>query len=276
MNVLSNICKNCGTEFTDKFCNHCGEKFYTEHDRSFKHLFEEVLHFLTHFEGSFFITIKTMLASPGKFAWDFCYGIRKRYFKPISFFLMLVIVYLLFPVFEGLNMKLHFYTENKLYGAYASEQISKVKEVKKYTEEELEEAYKHKGEKTSKFLLFSVIPFMALISYALGFRKRKYYFDHFIFATEASSFFILFGFLILPFLILLLSKMGIHLLTEDWQIGAFVYTVFGIYTGLACRRFFGFKKFYSMLYAFLFSAMLFVFIQFIYKFILFFITIHLV
>src|SRR5579871_2821131 len=100
------VCKNCKHSFVGNFCNACGEKVYHENDRAFKHLFEEVLHFLTHFDGTLLRNIKTMLTYPGKVSEDFCYGIRKKYFKPLSLFLLLVILYLLFPLFGGLNMKL--------------------------------------------------------------------------------------------------------------------------------------------------------------------------
>ena len=73
-------CKNCQHEFTGKFCNQCGEKVYSEHDKSLKHVFEEGFHFLTHFEGTFFNTLRTIVLRPGKLSLDFCYGIRKRYF----------------------------------------------------------------------------------------------------------------------------------------------------------------------------------------------------
>jgi hypothetical protein len=38
-------CKNCGHAFEGKFCNACGEKFYTDKDKSVKHLLEEAFHF---------------------------------------------------------------------------------------------------------------------------------------------------------------------------------------------------------------------------------------
>ena len=48
-------CKNCGNFFYGNYCNICGEKVYTEHDKSILHFFEDAVHFLTHFEGNFFL-----------------------------------------------------------------------------------------------------------------------------------------------------------------------------------------------------------------------------
>src|SRR5687767_10494276 len=102
-------CKNCGTSFTGKYCNECGEKRYTEHDRTVTHFVEEGVHFLTHFEGTFFTTLRYIFTRPGKLSADYCFGIRKSLFKPLSLFLLLCIIYLLFPVFEGLNMRLNYH-----------------------------------------------------------------------------------------------------------------------------------------------------------------------
>jgi hypothetical protein len=267
-------CKNCGNHFTGKYCNQCGEKVYDAHARSFKHLFEEAFHFLTHFEGTFFNSLKAMALRPGKLSLDFCSGIRKKYFKPLSFFLMLVIIYLLFPVFEGLNMKLHFHKAQMLYGNYAASESEKVREEKNYTEEQLEEAFDHKGEKTSKFMLFTILPFMALVSYALGFRKRKYYFDHFIFSTEVVSFFILWGFLVLPFILLIAHWVHLPPVTEDLVL-ILVFLISGFYTSTGARRFFGFRRWYSILYGVVFCVLLGLFLEFVYKFLLFFVAIHL-
>jgi hypothetical protein len=268
-------CKNCGNTFNGRFCNECGEKVYTEHDRSFKHIFEEGFHFLTHFEGNFFNTLKAILAKPGRLSLDFCNGIRKRYFKPLSFFLMLVIIYLLFPVFEGLNKDVKYHKQNNFYGTYATQEVSKVQSAKHFTDEEMREAYKHKGEKTSKFLLFITIPAMALMSYAMGFRKRKYYFDHFIFAVEPISFLILSGFLLAPFVLVILNYSGIKFYLKNDSLVPVIFLLLVGYTTIAARTFFKFKWWFSAVYALILSISLGLFIGFVYNPILFFIAIHL-
>mgnify|MGYP003546581747 FL=1 len=109
----NSVCKNCGNHFTGKFCNQCGEKIYNEKDKLIKHLFNDAIHFTSHFDGTFLTSLKTAITKPGKISLDYCSGIRKKYFKPVPFFLLLVVFYLLFPRFQGLNMKA---------GTYASPQ----------------------------------------------------------------------------------------------------------------------------------------------------------
>jgi hypothetical protein len=269
-------CKNCGNNFTGRFCNFCGEKVYQETDRSFAHLLHEAFHFLTHFEGTFLRSLRTMFRQPGRISLDFCTGIRKKYFKPLSFFLMMVILYLLFPMFEGLNMKLKFHKTHRAYREYATQKVADVQLKREYTDVQMEEVFHRKSEKLSKFLLFIVIPFAALVSYVLGFKKRRYFYDHFIFSTEMVSFLILYGFLIFPLLIVPLRYIKIPFAITELHIGIAIWTGLGIYIGVAARRFFGFKKFFSVFYAFVFSFGMVFTLEVIYKFLLFNIAIRLI
>jgi hypothetical protein len=274
----SATCKNCGNRFVGKFCNNCGEKIYTEKDRSVKHILSEGLHFVSHLDGTLLTTIKTIFTRPGQLSLDYCDGKRKKYFKPLSFFLLLVILYLLFPVFEGLNMKLYFHQTHNLYGKYASAKVAGILSTHKYgSYSQLAEAFHHASEKTSKFLLFIVIPFMAFFSWAISFKKRKLYFDNFVFTIEAFSFYILWGFLLLPLFTAIYRWItGSYLFTNDLYVGITISVVFIIYLAIAAKRFFHFKWWYSIIYAILFSVALFAFLECIYKFILFVITINMV
>lgn len=270
-------CKNCGNHFTGKYCNNCGEKVYTAKDRSVKHIVSEGLHFITHFDGTLLTTLKTMFTRPGQYSLDYCNGIRKKYFKPLSFFLLLVILYLLFPVFEGLNMKLYFHQTHDLYGKFASPKVAAIMEHKQISYEVLADKFHHTGEKVSKFLLFIIIPFLALFSWGIAFRKRRLYYDNFIFSMEISSFFILWGFLVLPLITSLYHLITRHyLFSGEAGSGISIITGFIIYLVIAARRFFHFRWWYSILYSLLFSVVLIAFLEYIYKFILFVITISIV
>jgi hypothetical protein len=205
-------CKSCNNVFTGRFCNSCGEKVFSEKDKSLAHIFEEVFHFITHFEGSFFTTLKTFLGSPGKFSLEFCSGIRKKYFKPISFFLLLVILYLLFPKFAGLNMKLAVLA-NPDYG-YSNFTLSLIKSkmtAKSITAIELAKLYDAKSPSISKIALFLYIPLSCFVLQLLFLQKRKPFYDNFILSTEISSFFIFSSYLAFPFLAFLVNLIAPNL-----------------------------------------------------------------
>ncbi len=271
------VCKNCDHSFSGKYCNNCGEKIYTEKDRSVRHILSEGFHFVTHLDGTLFTTLKAIFTTPGKLSLDYCNGLRKKYFKPISFFLLLVILYLLFPLFDGLNTKAYYHVRHPLYGSYALRKSLEVLQAKHLTDTQFGEAFGHASEKISKFLLFIIIPVMACFSWTLSFKKRKYYYDNFIFSIEASSFLILWGFLVFPLVLLVLHKV-FPVLTNlsDAQMIITSLGIFTVYILIAAKRFFQFSWWYCALYSLLYTFTMAIFIQFIYKFILFFITIQFV
>jgi hypothetical protein len=271
------VCLNCGHTFSGKFCNQCGEKVYTEHDRSVPHLFEEAFHFFTHFEGKFFNTLKAVLLKPGKLSLDYCDGLRKKYFKPLSFFLLLVIIYLLFPVFEGLNQRLEHHQDHEIYGTYATARVEKIKKERNIDDEAVAELFQRKSEKASKFLLFVIIPCMAVFSWAAGFRKRKYYFDHFVFSIEAASVLVLVIFLLLPLLLIILALFHVPVRwIEDLHVSIVSTIILSVYLALMSKRFFGFKWWYNIIFCTVYFVGMLVVIQYVYRTLLFFISIHLI
>lgn len=272
--MQEHVCKSCGNKFAGRFCNNCGEKIYSQKDKKISHLFEEGLHFVTHFEGTFLTSLKTIVFSPGKLSDDFCFGIRKRYFKPLSFFLMLVILYLLFPVFEGLNMRLYYHTSHDLYGVFAQKKVASVMAAKHLSFEQVSDIFHNKGEKVSKFLLFIILPAMAAISWLLAFKKRRYYYDHFIYSTENTSFFMLWGFLLLPLIMVILRVfLGNQVFQGDFISGSVIIIGMLIFTFISARRFFKFSSWYSIIYTILYLGLLVLFVQYIYKFLLFYLSI---
>lgn len=197
------ICKNCSLSFTGKFCNHCGQKNYTEEDKKFTHFAHEIIHFLTHFDGSFLKTVKTVVTKPGKLSSDYCNGKRKTYYKPISFFLLLVVLYILFPVARGLNPEMEVYQTNKLAGEFIKKQIDHKISSKNISREQLSEKFYHLSTKSSKILLLLLIPFSAVLLYILFFKEKRYAFDLYIISTEFNSMIMLLFCFLLPVLAIL-------------------------------------------------------------------------
>ena len=267
------ICKSCSTTLTGKYCSQCGEKVITNHDKSVLHLVEEAFHFVTHFEGTFFTTLKTLATRPGKVSLDYCEGIRKKYFKPLSLFLLLVVIYLLFPVFEGLNMKLKFHINSPFYGTYARQQIDHLLQNGMEMKDVIL-AFQAKSVTISKFLLLIIIPLLALALWPFTFKRRKYFFDQMVFSAEINSVFLLWGFLVLPVIVLLLLKVnkfftGNSLAFNDDLSGLLIIIPLCIYVGFASGRFYKLNFFYSLGVTIVFFFAHNFIVHFIYKFILF-------
>ena len=267
-------CKNCGNEFCGKYCNVCGEKVYTEKERSAFHFLEEGFHFLTHFEGTFFTTIRTLFFKPGQISVDYAFGVRKKYFRLLSLFLLLVVVYLLFPAFEGLNMKLKFHEQHPMYGGYATEKVKAIMLQKNWSAAEAANVFQNISEKTSKILLLLIIPLTALACWAVTFKKRRYVFDQMVFATEVNCFYLLWGFLLLPLIVLgfgfIFKTIFDRYFPFNDSISAIVVSIpLVVFVGIAGRRFYKLKNWQLVLFAlYFFVAHTFV-IQFVYKFVLF-------
>lgn len=233
-------CKNCGKTFDGNFCNHCGEKVYTEKDKHVTHFFEEGLHFITHFEGKFFTTLKTIFTAPGKLSFDYSNGIRKKYFKPLSFFLMLVILYLLLPVFDGLNISMEQHTKRQ-YGEFAALKIEQKINSTAFTREHLAELFDEKSSKVSKPLLLIIIPLTALFTWLLTFKKRKLFFDQLVISTEINIVFLLWGFLLLPLIFLLYASLTGYTQFNDELITYLIYIPLLAYCYIAFTRFYQLK-----------------------------------
>lgn len=276
MESTTSFCKNCGSSLTGHYCNNCGEKAYYEHDKSIIRLADEAVHFITHFEGSFFTTVRTFLTRPGKFSADYCNGIRKKYFKPISFFLMLVILYLLFPYFRGLNMRFGSYisVENR-YSWYALPVAREKIKTHTITGYELAEKYDKKSPVFAKLLLLVLIPLSAFVLALLFYTSKRYFFDHFILATEILSFYILFEFLFLPLLYWLVEKTTPslrYLLDDGSWLRLTLESIILAFFGVAFRNFYRQKWWISMLKALVFFAVFVIIIRDIYNFLLYYLV----
>lgn len=298
-------CKNCGNEFYGNYCNNCGEKVYTEHDKSIVHFFEDAVHFITHLEGSFFTTLKTIFTRPGKYAYDFCDGQRKKYFKPLSLFMVLVVLYLLVPIYAGLNMPFTYFLFEKDYArkvvskktgvnmdsiVYTSYQAANDKGIKsesvayeymtKHADsvfnthpeiKHLRDSYNHTSEKTSKVFLLLIVPLLAIPLYCISFYRRKFFFDHLVFSTELNSFFLILFFFVAPLVTSLLKLINRSILYRitDFQLGIALYILFGIYTSFAMRNFYTENRFIAILKAIFICYIHTLIMQQVYRYILF-------
>lgn len=266
-------CKNCGNEFDGKYCNNCGQKLYTDHDRSLKHLFEELFHFLTHFEGSFFTSIRAIYAKPGTLTADYCGGSRKKYYKPISLYLLLVILYLIFPLAKGLNVDLVQHKINPFYGTYATKRVENAVAKKEITEEAFAKLFEDKSAKVSKLLLLLFIPYSMLIIFLLYFYRKPFVFDLAILATEISVFYLSFVFLLFPGALFLIYKLtGIQLIADETLFTLLPAAIFAGFCALAFRKFFVENILISLAKSLVFVILHLFFLLAIYRFCVFYAT----
>lgn len=268
------ICKNCGNQFTGNFCNVCGEKVYTEHDKTFGHFMEEGFHFITHFDSKLLKTWWLMMTRPGFVSKEISEGRRKPYYKPMNLFIIGVILYLLFPFFEGLNFPMK-YHRAEMYGEIAEHMIEKKMEKKHLTLDQLAEKFDHKSPKFAKLLLLLIVPLTGLVFHLLFLKRNRFYFDHITLAAEVNTFYLFFTFFLMPIafiIVFLVASYGFHVknlrLGDDISMPLYM-TVLGIYSVVAFRRFYGEKKVWAIIKCVLFLFAHWLIVYTIYRFILF-------
>lgn len=277
-------CKNCGNRFSGKFCNQCGEKVYTDHDKKLSHFFEEAFHFITHFDGKFLKTIKLVFFKPGFVSKEISDGVRKKYFKPVSLFLIGVIIYLLFPILRGMNIRFYDHLgQYKHMGIRFADKWAQAKAANlQVSMDDLSIAFDHKSEKVSKLLLFAIIPMAGAWLSLIFYRRKRFYYDHFTLAAEIETFFLYFMFLIMPLMLNLIHWVGSFWATWDIRYGdniyftAFYFIILVWYGTAALKRFYHIKTFHAILKSLLFLTGHIFIAYFIYRLLLFCITMLLI
>lgn len=273
MSGQPNTCLNCSTEVNGHYCTNCGEKIYGQKDKKIGQLIEEALHFITHFEGRFFVTLKTLFKSPGQLSFDYCRGLRIKYFKPVSLYILLVVVYLIFPAFRGFNMTLEGHLGQRFYSGISAGMVKNKQEKLGCDYATLKTKFEQKSEKVSKILLLIVLPLGALVLALLFARKNLFFFDHFILSAELSSMFLLVFFLILPFVstafFWFLSKsLYTSLFSESNLLRLSIALLFS-FSLVAFRRFYSVSLWTALLKSAAFSACQFFIMFMLYRFLQF-------
>jgi len=91
---ISLTCLNCGTEISDQFCPHCGQKKEVKR-LTWQSLVHEVAHFFSHIEEGFIKTSVQLVYRPGRTIREYLEGKRKTYYKPVALYLVWVTIFLI-------------------------------------------------------------------------------------------------------------------------------------------------------------------------------------
>jgi hypothetical protein len=265
------ICKNCSTSFIGNYCNQCGQKVFSPSDKSIKKILQEIFYFFTNFDNGFFKTIFTIITKPGQLSAGYSAGKQKTYFKPISLYFLIVVIYLIFPIFSGLNQDLKYYIGNPIIGEMIENQIADKLENEHLTLETLSVHFKAKSEVTSKMALFLFILVSLLFIHFLFYKSKHLTYDHLILSTEINIFYLLVLFILLPLVLLTfmtLFDMNRSFMSDE-LIGLIFVFLFGVYCTIIFRRIFDQSRWLSLAKGMTFSFLHVLFFITIYRFIVF-------
>jgi hypothetical protein len=87
-------CLNCGAIVQGRYCHVCGQE-NTEPKETFWHMLTHFFYDITHFDGSFFVTVKDLLFKPGFLSREYMLGRRKKYLHPVRMYVFTSAVFFL-------------------------------------------------------------------------------------------------------------------------------------------------------------------------------------
>ncbi|HQY20254.1 MAG TPA: DUF3667 domain-containing protein [Ignavibacteria bacterium] len=215
-------CKNCGNDFTGKFCNECGQK-NVDGRITIREILHNFIHSFTHIDSGIFFLIKELFIRPGAVVREYLSGKRKKYFNPFQFLIIaiaiaafLAVKFTLFgpnidpDTIEALNSQQRFWL---LFNKFIYRNFN--------------------------LILFLSVPVAAVYS-RLIFRKSGYnYAEHLVFNTFLAA--------ERTVLYIILTPL-IYFTKSNWTIGVGIYYILWvIYYGYSYVSFFGGNKFITIL-----------------------------
>ena len=110
---MSVTCLNCKAEIQHRFCPYCGQKKDVKR-LTWHSLVAEIAHFFSHIEHGFINTCYQLFIRPGKTINEYIEGKRKKYHKPVGFYLIWVALFILTGSLIGKWMGYHRSVESNL------------------------------------------------------------------------------------------------------------------------------------------------------------------
>jgi len=198
------------------YCHVCGQKNILDQDRRFRHLIELFLVELFSLDGKFWRTVKGIF-KPGFLASEYLAGRRSPYLSPVSIFLLVNVLYFVFPVLSDFDLPFSDQVPGRIsvqleqYRNAAPERLERMKKSggqlhSRWTTEWIEKRlaqrqaadpdygldtlandFDAKSGEISKLLIIVHVPFLALALMLFFWRSGKYYAEHFVVALLTFS-----------------------------------------------------------------------------------------
>ncbi len=97
-------CLNCGTIVQGQYCQNCGQENVEPHE-TFWHMVTHFFYDITHFDSSFFHSLRYLLFKPGFLSKEYVNGRRVKYLHPIRMYVFTSAIFFLlfFSVFAPVS-----------------------------------------------------------------------------------------------------------------------------------------------------------------------------
>lgn len=87
-------CLNCGTVVQGRYCHECGQENVVPKE-TFWHMVTHFFNDITHFDGSFFTTVKDLFSKPGFLSKEYMAGRRVKYLHPVRMYVFTSAIFFL-------------------------------------------------------------------------------------------------------------------------------------------------------------------------------------
>ena len=252
-------CPSCGSPIARHYCAECGERHPGDVDYSMRGLLHEAAHALSPVDGTVLPTLRALFTKPGLLTAEYFAGRRRRYMRPLAFFLAVNIAFFLIVPFTGLyRYGLEGYVDIQALQFRSADLGLRTGVVAEFlatgaeTVAEFEQRFEDtlRGQRRG-VLLFS-IPLFALVLQLVYAGRRRFFAEHVVFAVHTYAFFLVFlGFGLslvfgaLQYLLLGLYKLGLpvvgiaQVLASEGALMLAIFLGLGSYLRVAVARFYG-------------------------------------
>jgi hypothetical protein len=240
------VCATCEQPLLGPYCSNCGEKKLDQHDRRIIHLFEEVIHSLTHADSKFLRSFKYLFTRPGFLTSEYLAGRRKGYSSPLSLFFIANLLILFFARYDTFNSQFETVIQGQPYSQALMPQVRDKMEQRHWTRVELGKRYNEKSSHEAKLLLIVFVILVSLPTALLFISRKNYYYDYVVFATEYVNFIMYMVMLLLPgvvYLVLICLKLirhgqAVHIEGNTPFVYGSILLLLWVYLAIAARRVF--------------------------------------
>lgn len=175
-------CKNCNTNVIGSFCHSCGQKADT-HRINFHEIVHDFIHSVWHVDKGFIYTFLKLVIHPRTSIRGYLEGKRINFFRPFAYILITSAITLLFMNLQvnmtekgESNMRIEHLREELQKQEIAGTTTDTIE--KKSTARKIGYFLRKTAKKYLGFLLFGLVPFLALSSFWF-FKEAKYnYWEH--------------------------------------------------------------------------------------------------
>jgi hypothetical protein len=150
------------------FCSSCGQRT-SVNKVTFKETFQDLADAIFSINGPLLTTLKMMIVNPGRLFTEYLNGKRKKYYRPVTFFILMTVIYLV--IRELINYDPYGSTIFKVDDPYDSQLLTKAR----------------------NFMLLNIDKFLFAFALSLGLMMKLFFFKKYSLAEFLAISFYLIG-----------------------------------------------------------------------------------